>query len=207
MTIFRCNYSLCQASANHEAIAEELSQALTTISEHVARCETELALFRTEEMQRDIADLYAHIFLFLRDTLAWFMKKSRRRLLDSMNEKFLHEFDAEIENIVSKSDHIKRKADQMSMAEHRVTRLTVEESRKDTKDLRLGLEGISRDIAETRYHAQQAMNRLEAQRRQERQEQANEALLRQRLIELLEDLAESKMKSSMYASFFLGIQR
>lgn len=152
-----------------------------------------MELFRTEEMQRAIADLYAHIFLFLNDTLAWFTKKRRRRLLDSMNERFLHEFEAEIENIVRKSDRIKRKAAQMSMAEHRVTRLALEES---TKDLRLGLEGILRENAETKYYAQQFADRFDTQRREQKEERANNALLYQSLINLLTDAARANRSSS-----------
>ncbi|KAJ4355595.1 uncharacterized protein N0V89_003615 [Didymosphaeria variabile] len=176
------------ASANHETIAEELSQALTTISEHVAACDIEMELFKTEEMQSAIADLYAHIFLFLNDTLAWFTKKCHRRLLDSMNEKFLQRFEAEIENIVRKSERIKRKAAQMSMAEQRVTRLTLEES---SKDLRVGLEGILRENAETKYYARQFADQFEMQRKERREERANNALLYESLIKLLTDAAES----------------
>ncbi|KAL1605009.1 hypothetical protein SLS60_004552 [Paraconiothyrium brasiliense] len=181
--------NILEASANHEAIAEELSQALTTISEHVADCDIELELFKTEEMQRAIADLYAHIFLFLNDTLAWFTEKRRRRLLDSMNENFLQRFEAETENIVRKSEHTKRKAAQMSMAEQRVTRLTLEES---SKDLRVGLEGVLRENAETKYYARQFADQFEMQRKEQREERANNALLYESLIKLLTDAVESK---------------
>ncbi|OAG03090.1 uncharacterized protein CC84DRAFT_1251168 [Paraphaeosphaeria sporulosa] len=113
-------------------------------------------VFRTEEMQRAIADLYAHIFLFLNDTLTFFTKKHCRLLFDSMNDKFLQVFNAEIENIVRMSERIKRKATQMSKAEQRFTRLTLEES---SKDLRLGLEGIWNDNAEMKYYALQFADR------------------------------------------------
>ncbi|KAL5377472.1 hypothetical protein DPSP01_009810 [Paraphaeosphaeria sporulosa] len=121
-------------------------------------------------MQRAIADLYAHIFLFLNDTLTFFTKKHCRLLFDSMNDKFLQVFNAEIENIVRMSERIKRKATQMSKAEQRFTRLTLEES---SKDLRLGLEGIN---AEMKYYALQFADRFEAQRREQREERANNAL-------------------------------
>lgn len=139
-------------------------------------------------MQRAIADLYAHIFLFLNDTLAWFTEKRRRRLLDSMNENFLQRFEAETKNIVRKSEHIKRKAAQMSMAEQRVTRLTLEES---SKDLRVGLEGILRENAETKYYARQFADQFEMQRKEQREERANNALLYESLIKLLTDAVES----------------
>ncbi|KAJ4290404.1 hypothetical protein N0V90_010620 [Kalmusia sp. IMI 367209] len=184
--------TIIKASANHENIAEELSQALSMISEHVADCETEMELFKTEEMQRAIADLYAHIFLFLNDTLVWYTKKRRRRLLDSMNEKFLQEFELEIDNIIRKSERIKRKASQMAMAEQRVTRLTMEET---NKDLRLGLEGILRENAETKYYAQQFSDQFERQRREQQQERNNNALLYQNLIKLLTDAAQSNRES------------
>jgi len=180
---------------NHETIAEELAQALSMISENVADCETEMELFKTEEMQHTIADLYAHIFLFLNDTLAWYTKKRRRRLLDSMNEKFLDEFGPEIDNIIRKSDRIKRKASQISMAEQRVTRLTLEDTKKD---LRLGLEGIMRENAETKYYAQQFSDHFERQRQEQREERHHNALLYHNLVKLLTDVVQTKRESGEF---------
>lgn len=152
---------------NHENIAEELSQALYLISEHVVDCETELEIFKTEAIQRAVADLYAHVFLFLTDTLNWYLKKRRKRLLDSFNENFLSEFDKEIENIKRKSEIIKRKAGQNIAAEQRVTRVIVEETHKD---LRLGLKDIERKQAEIDYNTQQ-FNKQYQKERMERQEE------------------------------------
>lgn len=140
-------------------------------------------------MQRAIADLYAHVFLFLNDTMAWYTKKRRRRLLDSFNEKFMHEFEAEIDNIVRKSDRIKRRAAQMSMAEQRVTRMTVEET---SKDLRLGLEGLLRESAEAKVYAKQVGEQMERQRREQRMDRASHAQLYQNLMQLLTDIANAR---------------
>lgn len=180
--------SIIKASANHEQIAEQLAQALCAISEHVAECEVELELFRTEEMQKAVADLYAHIFLFLTDTLGWYMAKRRKRLLDSFNENFMREFESEIENIQHKSEIIKRKVAHSMGAEQRVTRLIVEQTRKD---LRLGLEGIQREHAETRYYAQQFSDQLEKERAERREDKKHWANLHGALVKLLTNAANS----------------
>ncbi|KAF1969449.1 hypothetical protein BU23DRAFT_571533 [Bimuria novae-zelandiae CBS 107.79] len=149
-------------------------------------------LLKTEEMQRAIADIYAHIFLFLNDTLAWYTKKRRRCLLDSLNEKFLQEFEPELENIIRKSERIKRKAVQMSMAEQRVTSLTLEET---SKDLRIGLEGVLRENAVTKFYVQHFSDRFERQWR-EQYEERNNALLYRNLIKLLTDVAQATKDSN-----------
>ncbi|KAF2464831.1 uncharacterized protein BDR25DRAFT_271045 [Lindgomyces ingoldianus] len=181
--------TLIKASVNHENIAEELSQALWMISEHSADCEVEMELFRTEAMQRAVADLYAHIFLFLTDTLSWYMKKRRKRMMDSFNERFLQEFECEIDNIKRKSEIIKRKAAQHLMAEQRVTRLTVEETRKD---LRLGLEGVMRTHAETMYYAQHVADQIERQRVEQQEVKNNVAQLYRNIVKFLTDSAQSE---------------
>lgn len=110
---------------------------------------------------KDVIDLYAHVFLFLNDTMDWYLKKGRQRLRDSFNERFFDHFQDEIENISRKSEVIKRKATQSSAAEVRVIRLELEELRRD---IRIGLTGSYRQDAEDK-HQRQA---LETQDKKER---------------------------------------
>jgi hypothetical protein len=180
--------SIIKASVNHETIAEELAHALCVISEHVAACEIDLEMFRTESMQKKVADLYAHIFLFLTDTLGWYMKRRRKRLADSFNEKFMHEFETEIENIKHKSDIIRREAEQNRSAELRATRMTLERTRTD---VRLGLEGIRREQAETRHFAQRYNDQLERERTRWEEKEKCWMNLTGRLFQQLTDAAQA----------------
>ncbi|KAJ9142056.1 Phytanoyl-dioxygenase family protein [Pleurostoma richardsiae] len=154
--------SIIRASANHERIAEGLSEGLCTISEHITDIQGDLELFRTESMLKLVADLYEHMFLFLASTMDWIMEKRRKKLLDSFNESFNDRFVGEIRTIKVKAERVRNMAAQISQAEARVTRLTVEDL---DRDVRLGLEGDARHQAEMRYFAEKIEKELiEAQR-------------------------------------------
>jgi hypothetical protein len=181
--------SIMKASVNHEGIAEDIAQALCEIGEHVADCETELRLFHTEDMQNAVADLYAHIFLFLTDTLCWYGKSKRKRVMDSFNEKFRDELGESIENIKKMSMAIKRKAENGSAAEQRVTRLTTEAI---GKDIRVGLEGFRREQAEMKHLVQQAHKQLENQRAEWQKERTNWGALYGKVNRFLDDNASAQ---------------
>lgn len=152
--------TIIKASVNHEAIAEDLTQAFCEISELVAGCDVDLKLFATEDMQHAVAKLYAHIFLFLNDAMSWYAKKRRRRVLDSLNEKFRETFEESVENIRSMASTIQIKARQGSAAEQRATRLQLESMRQD---LRIGLEGWQRDKADMQALAMQMQQHMLSQ--------------------------------------------
>ncbi|KAI2776154.1 hypothetical protein F4815DRAFT_485338 [Daldinia loculata] len=180
---------IIQASVNHERIAEGLSEALCRISEHVYECKSELELFRTREMLELVADFYAHVFIFLSDTMDWITEKRRKRLLDSFNENFYKKFENQVETIRHKSDIIRNLAAQSSRAEQRVTRLVVEDL---AQDIRLGLTGEERRHAETIYAAEKIEKELSEGRR-ERQLLGEEGRqfkqLADRLTSMLQDKA------------------
>ncbi|KAF5500538.1 hypothetical protein CGCS363_v007333 [Colletotrichum siamense] len=142
---------LIQASANHEKIAEGLSESLCIISKHVDDCKTDLELFNMEDMKTLIAELYAHIFLFMGSIMDWMMKKRVKRLLDSFNDDLPSVFENEMNKIKGISDRIRNLASQKSRAELRSLRLTVESS---ARDLRAGFEGEKRYQAEMKYCAE-----------------------------------------------------
>lgn len=181
--------TLLKASVNHERIAEGLSEALCRISEHVYECKSELELFRTREMLELVADFYAHVFIFLSDTMDWISEKRRKRLLDSFNENFYKKFENQVETIRHKSDMIRNLAAQSSRAEQRVTRLVVEDL---AQDIRLGLTGEERRHAETIYAAEKIEKELSEGRRERqllREEERQFKQLADRLTSMLQDKA------------------
>ncbi|KAI0448306.1 hypothetical protein F5B21DRAFT_498008 [Xylaria acuta] len=180
---------IIQASVNHERISEGLSEALCTISEHVAEFKTELEMYHTKEMMQLIADFYAHIFVFLSDVMGWIMERKRKRLLDSFNEKFFQKFEDQIDMIKKRSERIRNFAAQCSRAEQRLTRVVVEDL---AQDVRLGLIGQKRQEAEVVYHAERIERELyegRMERQQLREDGQNFRLLADRVIKMLEDKA------------------
>ncbi|KAI3321962.1 hypothetical protein HD806DRAFT_502412 [Xylariaceae sp. AK1471] len=182
---------IIQASVNHERIAEGLSESFCTISEYVVDCQTELEMFRTKAMMELIADLYAHIFVFLSDVMEWITEKRRKRLLDSFNENFNRKFEDQIEAIRNKSDRIKNLAAQSSRAEQRVSRLEVEDL---ARDVRVGLVSEARRHAEVAYMAE-ILERELSESRKERQllrdDTQNFKRLGEKIINMLQDKAMS----------------
>ncbi|TID05182.1 hypothetical protein CH35J_001997 [Colletotrichum higginsianum] len=177
---------IIHASANHEKVVEDLSNALCTIGEHVNDCATDQELFQTEDLQKLIADLYAHIFLFLTSVMDWMMKRRRQRLLDSFKEDLPSVIENDMEKIRGISDRIRYLAAQSSRAEARSTRLALEDL---ARDVRIGLEGERRHQAEMIQHA-------EAMRReQERSSSSWSFEKRQQLAETIVDLLEDKALS------------
>ncbi len=119
-------------------------------------------------MLERVADLYAHIFLFLSGAMDWIMEKRHRRMLDSFNENFRKRFDDEVTAIKDKAEHIRSLAGQSSRAELRATRLIVEELERD---LRLGLEGEARRQAEMTHFREEIKKEFSQERQQMREGQ------------------------------------
>ncbi|KAF9891837.1 hypothetical protein FE257_003322 [Aspergillus nanangensis] len=157
--------AVIKASVNHEHIAEGFATSLCQISEHIIWCQWELELFHTKFMLEQVADLYAHIFLFLSSIMDWLTEKRHRRMLDSFNENFNKRFEDEIAAINRKAEALRRRAEYSSHAELRAMRLDLEDMRQD---YRIGLEGNARYFAE-RQHFEERMAReaLEAQKERE----------------------------------------
>ncbi|KAI0514732.1 hypothetical protein F5B22DRAFT_610538 [Xylaria bambusicola] len=180
---------IIQASVNHERISEDFSEALCTISEHVADCKVELEIYHTRAMKELIADLYAHIFIFLSDVMVWITEKKRRRLLDSFNEKFIQKFEKQLSMIKQKSERIKNLAAQCSRAEQRHVRAAVEDL---AQDVRLGLTGQRRQEAEMAYYAEIIERELyegRKERQQLREDGQNFRWLADQIVKMLENKA------------------
>ncbi|KAL9594655.1 MAG: hypothetical protein Q9219_006916 [cf. Caloplaca sp. 3 TL-2023] len=141
--------TLIQASMNYEKIAEGLSRALEEITEAVDACVKDCMVYRTQAMQHNIANLYAHIFFFLRNAIDWYLKKSIKRALSSLREDFYDRFEDEISNIKRISLAMGREAQHGSHSELRYSRIILEETV-------IGLQDVKREIAERNYREERA---------------------------------------------------
>jgi hypothetical protein len=124
-------------------------------------------------MYEEINKLYAHVFLFVRGVMSWYLKRSFRRMLDSFNEKFFRDFQDEIDNIKRISEGIRHRAQQGLMAESKTIRVGVEDIQSDVavmhSDFRIGLRGLERSQAEQAY-ALKKLYQIQAQEIQDRKE-------------------------------------
>ncbi|KAI1866983.1 hypothetical protein JX265_007559 [Neoarthrinium moseri] len=145
--------TIIQASVNHEHIAEVLSEALdASLRNRIVECNLDLEIFKTDEMMKLVSGLYASLFTLLSDIMDWIMFKWHKRMLKSFNGNRGKQFENMIEDVKVRAESIKRKAEQSSRAEGRVTRLLAEETLLETQkmrlDLRIGREGEARRLAE-----------------------------------------------------------
>lgn len=150
-TIIRVSCHLCnpvlmnfvkllpQASANHEKIAEGLSQSLESIGQSVAACNRDLYMFNTDMILEPVSELYRLVFVFLSAFMDYFMKKRRYRFLDSFNEDLEQKFKSEVSAIHQKAEQIRRMVEQGSRAEVRETRVNLDA-------LKTGFAGMQRDV-------------------------------------------------------------
>lgn len=143
-----------------------MSEALSSIGENITECKAELEIFHTMDMLERVAELYAHVFLFLSCIMDYLAKKSVMRLIDSFNENLCKKFQDEIKLINAKSALMRNIAARGSRAEVRATRLMVEDL---GRDVRIGLEGEARNRAEMKHFANLVEREL-LQAQRERQE-------------------------------------
>lgn len=140
---------------------------------HIVACEKEVRLHQTKAIQEKIALLYAHVFLFLGDTMKWYLKKPRLKLRDAFRENFYEQFEDVIVTIQDHSRAILREANLSSMARTKQIGLSVEEILAEVKlgnaDGRLSLDRVSREQAEIQHRINQL--RLEMQREGEERRQ------------------------------------
>ena len=143
--------SITFGNANYENIALGLPRSLLEITEAVEACVKECSLYPTQTMQYSVADLYAHIFLFLRDTLVWYTQRSIRRVVSSPQEDFYEHFEDRVSNIKSTSLGIGRKAQHASQTELRFVRLQAEDLSKERE----------KGVENTRRLGRELLRRLE----------------------------------------------
>jgi hypothetical protein len=196
--------TVIKASVNHERIAESFSESLCLISEHIVDCKPELELFRTDEMLQLIADLYAHIFLYLSGVMEWLMRKRYQRLLDSFKEDFSQRFDAEITKIQHLAQRVRYLGAQSSRRELRALGLdwraeigvVGERMSGIEQDIRLGKEGQARHQADMAYYAAVMENELIEARKEREQDRGAQQLLLTQLTAILQQSSPSWQQTS-----------
>ncbi|KAK7413762.1 hypothetical protein QQX98_007329 [Neonectria punicea] len=185
--------SLNAASVNHERFAEGLAESLAAISEHIKEFKAELEIFRTTRVLEKVAELYAHIFLFLSNVMDAFMRKRYRKMLDSFNENIYKKFEDDIQKINAKASEIRSIVSQSSRAEVRHTRVQLE--RLD-RDVRVGLQGDARHRAEMQEYASRIERELH-QAQIERQELIEAGRQVKELTSRLEFMLEQQGQASI----------
>jgi hypothetical protein len=140
--------SVVGASANHEKIVAGIAKSISEITDVADGCVRWCQLYNTEKVQMLIAKLYAHIFLFLKDAMFWYRKRSWKRALDSFREDFYEHFADSVSNIRYIGNQVKQQAELGRSADVRVTREAVEQMQDDSSDIRLFASGQARQTAE-----------------------------------------------------------
>ncbi|OQO11119.1 hypothetical protein B0A48_05374 [Cryoendolithus antarcticus] len=167
--------SIMKASANHEKIAQGLGKALSEITDVVGTCTRVCQLYNTEAIQMLIAKLYAHIFLFLKDAMSWYLDKQWKRVLHALREDFFDDFKDQIANISIIAGQVEHQARMGISAEQRTTRLVAEKTQTTAvqtqaavDDLRLFAIGQARATAELVAQVQRIESRAsqEGQRKE-----------------------------------------
>lgn len=184
-----------EASANHERIADGLSESLLRIGQNITACTTDLEMFKTPIMLEHVSELYGLVFLFLSTFMDWFAKKRRYRILDSFNENLAQKFEDEVKAVTQKATLIRELVEQNSRAEVRETRTGVDYLKAGVdglrRDVRAGLEGSSRQRAELSYYGAKFADEFQ-QAKEERKQ--NRQLITQ-LTQLLRQNADSFLRN------------
>jgi hypothetical protein len=118
---------LLKASVNHRSIIEVLSRGLMDAGNIVHSCVQRATLVDVAEMRKLIQELYATVFVLMRQALAWYEDKRLKRLLNSFNDKYLDPFKSALDEMRRTADLINTTAVLGHHAETRDTRLMLEQ--------------------------------------------------------------------------------
>ena len=157
---------LVKASVNHSKTIEELSNALDAITEAVSIGDGESTLIKSVAMQNAVAKLYIAIFLFLGDAATWYKSSAATKVVHSLHKNFSERFKQSIATIKEQAANVRYVAQLGSQAEVRVVRLEVEELQTQLQDIRIGMSGEVRKLAEY-LHAQHGQNMKQHEKTQE----------------------------------------
>jgi hypothetical protein len=120
---------------SHETITTQICQALQDISDVLPRMELHLKLYPTERMQENMARLYAHMLLFLRQAVKWFSHNSARRVLSAVFQPFELKHKGLIDGIRTCAGAIDQEASASSKAEIRGSHIEVRRNGQRIADL------------------------------------------------------------------------
>ena len=157
---------LVKASVNHSKTIEELSDALDAITEAVSIGDTESNLIKSQATQNAVAKLYIAIFLFFGDAANWYKSSAASKVVHSLHKNFSERFRKSIDTIKEQAANVRYIAQLGSQAEVRVVRLEVEELQDQLQDIRVGMSGRFRQLAEY-LHAQHGENMKQHEKTQE----------------------------------------
>ena len=142
----------------HISTIEELSRVLSVIDDQAAACSLDNEFYQSEFMQRAVAKFFIAIFLLLGDVAMWYQSSGWKKMRNSLHEGFQRQFEDALQNIIRLSGDIQRAAQQGSNAELRVVRLEVEELALEIQDIRAGLTGELRVVAQKQFNMWQAVH-------------------------------------------------
>lgn len=131
---------LISAAVNYDEIAETLSETVANIGAKVSSISELVEMIETQKMYERYAELHAHVFLFYRDVIAWYMQRKRERFFKSFNEQLQSGYKKAMERI---NDCI-----QALLLQVDVARLAIE------RTLLLGIEGLQREVFRQRQQLQ-----------------------------------------------------
>lgn len=84
---------------NHEKLVHQISEQLVHIAEALPSAKIDLELYQTDGMRRELAGLYRHILLFLRQATKWYRASSAQRTLTALNVNSEKKFQETLEDI------------------------------------------------------------------------------------------------------------
>lgn len=116
---------------NHGNLVTQFSQALSMISEVLPITQLSADLYRTDQMKDAVANLYAHILLFLKQAVKWYTVGPARRALAALFRPFELSYKETVEQIRVCAGTINRIASILSKAEVcEINNFLQEESRR-----------------------------------------------------------------------------
>ena len=137
-----------------------MATILTEVDDEAQACVADSGLIKSTAVQTAIANFYNAVFLCYGDMIKYYKSSSRRKVLHSVNDKFMDQFKGPLDNIKRLSALVRRAASHGQGAELRVTRLETEALRVD---MRVGLEGVARKLAEMQRAQDQLKHEQERQ--------------------------------------------
>lgn len=141
-------------------------------------------------MQRAVAKFFIAVFLLLGDVAMWYQSSSWKKMRNSLHEGFKQQFEDALQNIVRLSGDIQRAAQQGAHAELRVVSLDVQQLGVELQDIRAGLTGGFRMLAQKQWEMLQAL--LAQQKRSEEQNKLEHEDTRNTVTASMSQLMRSK---------------
>jgi hypothetical protein len=163
---------------------------LSVIDDEAAACTRDSEFYQSEFMQRAVAKFFIAVFLLLGDVAMWYQSSGWKRMRNSLHEGFKQQFEDALQNIIRLSGDNQRASQQGANAEVRVVRLDVKELRHELQDIRAGIIGVERTMAQKQWDMTQAF--LAQQKKSEEQNKLEHADTRDAIKTSMSDLMRSK---------------